>query len=139
MEAGTIANYKTCKTCGQLKPATEFYARRRECKVCTGKRVKQNRCDRLRIDKRGVRYNPDKGRMMKGNTIHFNAAELSDLKRFYANTSNEELAGIFGVSARTVYRRAKELGLRKSDEFMRKAGKENGLLGIIKRRKMLGW
>jgi Zn-dependent peptidase ImmA (M78 family) len=59
---------------------------------------------------------------------------LSELKRYYPTTKNAELADYFGVSQRTINRKAAELGLTKSKQFIADVSKENGYLALIKQR-----
>jgi Zn-dependent peptidase ImmA (M78 family) len=63
---------------------------------------------------------------------------ISDLKRYYPNTSNQELVELFGVSERTIVRKARELGLSKSKEHVSKVNKGKSVLAhIVKKKKSL--
>lgn len=50
--------------------------------------------------------------------IFWNRQMVDLLKQHYANTFNEELAGMLGVSIRTLIRKARELGLNKNKEWL---------------------
>lgn len=54
---------------------------------------------------------------------------VSDLKRFYPVTKNEELADIFMMSAKTIWKKAKELGIEKDKAWLNKIRAENALIG----------
>lgn len=45
---------------------------------------------------------------------------LGDLRRWYATTTNDELAALLGVSRCSVQRKAKQLGLKKDAGWLRK-------------------
>lgn len=49
-------------------------------------------------------------------TIFWSPDMISTIRRYFATTFNDELAGILGVSPRTMLRKARELGLQK-DKF----------------------
>lgn len=53
---------------------------------------------------------------------------LSDLRRFFPTTLNQELAEILGVSPRTLIRKARQLGLQKDPTW---------LIGIWNKRRLL--
>jgi Zn-dependent peptidase ImmA (M78 family) len=59
---------------------------------------------------------------------------LSELKRYYPTTKNAELADYFGVSQRTINRKAAELGLTKNKQFIANVATENGYLALIKQK-----
>lgn len=50
--------------------------------------------------------------------------KLQDLRRWYGDTENKELADILGCAVSTLTQKAGELGLRKNPEWMRKKQKE---------------
>jgi len=56
---------------------------------------------------------------------------LDYLKANYATTLNEELGGCLGVSLRTVIRKARELGLSKDKEWLRKIWDERRMIAHI--------
>lgn len=68
--------------------------------------------------------------------IYWNADMIDYLKRHFARTLNEELAGCLGVSQRTMLRKARELGLRKDREWLRAVYREHGRLASAVSKKM---
>lgn len=60
--------------------------------------------------------------------IFWSRQMLDDMKAMFPTTLNEEMAHIVGVSVRTMIRKARELGLRKDNEW---------LLGIWNERRMV--
>lgn len=69
-----------------------------------------------------VYYDAKTGRMMEhrgySTRIFWSRKMLDDLRRDFPTTLNEELAGYFGVSIKTVIRKARELGLKKDPEWL---------------------
>lgn len=59
---------------------------------------------------------------------------LSFLRRLYPTTKNQELASLFGISLRTLNRKAAELELKKDDEWMKKMSGFNCFLATVKNR-----
>lgn len=51
--------------------------------------------------------------------IFWDSQMIDTLKRDFATTLNEELAGVLGVSIRTMIRKARELGLEKDRQWLR--------------------
>lgn len=74
--------------------------------------------------KDGLYHDPATGRTWEhqgyATRIHWNPAMLTFLRRHYATTFNEELAQCLGVSPRTMIRKARELGLVKDPEWLRR-------------------
>lgn len=70
----------------------------------------------------GVFYSTNKGRLMEhrgySTRIYWNGDMLSLLRREFPTTLNEELAGMLGVSLRTMIRKARELGLTKDPKWL---------------------
>ena len=70
----------------------------------------------------GVFYDPDTRRLYEhrgyGRSIHWSQQMLDDLRRLYPTTLNDELAGILGVSPRTMIRKARELHLEKDPQWL---------------------
>lgn len=50
--------------------------------------------------------------------IFWNADMIATITRYYPTTFNEELAGILGVSLRTMIRKARQLGLTKDKTWL---------------------
>lgn len=69
-----------------------------------------------------VKYSPKKGRLMeidgRARRIYWSGDMLSLLRREFPTTINEELAGMLGVSLRTMIRKARELGLTKDPKWL---------------------
>ena len=57
--------------------------------------------------------------------IFWSPEMISLMKRHYPSTKNEEMAGIVGVSVRTINRKAKELGLQKDPQWIAEIREEN--------------
>lgn len=70
----------------------------------------------------GLYRDQDSGRVWEhkgySKRIYWTGQMLSDLRAFFATTKNEELAGMLGVSPRTVVRKARELGLEKDADWL---------------------
>jgi hypothetical protein len=70
----------------------------------------------------GVFYDPAEGRLMEhhghSKRIYWTKDMVDYLRRHFATTLNEELAGCIGVSQRTMIRKARELGLQKDCEWL---------------------
>ena len=60
------------------------------------------------------------------------------LIKHYKHTRNKDIISKFGISKHSLYKMAKELGLKKSYQFMRKAYRENGMKGRLAA-KAKGW
>lgn len=123
-----------CCICGQDLPEEAFYPsefRRRKvrCKECF--KARKKRLNKL-----------SEGIVRKGNhliirkdgisRIYWSGNMISELRRYYPTTKNSELADYFGVSQRTINRKAAELGLAKSKQFIAKIATDNGYLALVK-------
>ena len=79
-----------------------------------------------------IRYDANKGLLYKtvgrSTSIFWTPNMISILVKQYPCTTNEEIAGILGISPRTVVRKARELGLEKDHEW---------LIGIWNERRMI--
>ena len=118
---------KQCTICGETKPLGDFYMQKRRgqlqprarCKQCE-LRVKRERYRRMHP--LGVTYDLETGkawrRTGRSRRIEWTSQMLSDLRRLFARTKNEELAGILGVGVRTMVCKARELGLEKDGEWL---------------------
>ena len=67
--------------------------------------------------------------------IFWNGNMISELKRYYPNTSNRDMVELLGVSERTIVRKARELGLEKSEEYVSKVNKGKSFLAHMEKRK----
>lgn len=85
---------------------------------------------------------PGYGRLMehRGRSlrIFWSSRMVDDLRRFYPDTLNSELAGMFGVSPRTVVRKARELGLEKDRGWLASVWEERRMLARAASKKR-GW
>ena len=74
------------------------------------------------------------GRLVEQNgyagRLYWGEQKVSDFKRLYPVTRNEDLAIRFGCCKRTVARRAQEMGLRKSEAWMHEMNVKNLHLAI---------
>lgn len=82
--------------------------------------------------KDGLYYDPATGRTWEhkgyATRIFWSPAMLSYLRRHYPGTLNEELAACLGVSQRTLIRKARELGLEKDTEWLRRIWDEHRIM-----------
>lgn len=119
---------KICGQCGKEKPASEYYIHHtgeyegrlfRCCKECERA---QKRAYYRRLHPDGLRYDMTSGRVMRKKdgvvTIGWSGSMLAELRRLFPVTKNEEIAGVLGVSVRTMIRKARELGLKKDDVWL---------------------
>ena len=124
----TLMKEKQCTICGEMKPLGDFYMQKKKrgklqpkarCKQCE-LRVKRERYRRMHP--LGVTYDLETGKAWRrtgmGRRIEWTSQMLSDLRRLFARTKNDELAGILGVGVRTMVRKARELGLEKDGEWL---------------------
>ena len=119
---------RLCSRCKRMLEENAFYhSDKYRCKECHRKQKKAS------YDKYHPQvYRGDDGRLLKRSKGHpyifWNGNMLSDLKRYYPNTKNQELVEILGVSERTLVRKARELGLHKTREYTSRVAKENSIL-----------
>ena len=70
----------------------------------------------------GLTYDKDTGKLWlrngRGRSLVWTSQMLSDMRRLFPTTKNDELAGIMGVGVRTMVRKARELGLEKDGEWL---------------------
>lgn len=137
---------KTCPHCGRKLWLRDFYklkdgSRYSLCRECT-KRYKREQYRKHRKVADGIIFHQKTGRIVehRGLSVRIFWSEnmLSILRRYYPNTKNEEIAGMLGVSPRTVVRKARELHLVKSREFIASMSREHLLLANA-RSKELGY
>lgn len=126
-----------CCICGKDLPEESFYPselkghRKPRCKECH--KARKRRLNKLNegIVQRGNRLIIRKDGISR---IYWSGNMLSELKRYYPTTKNSELADYFGVSQRTINRKAAELGLTKSTQFIADVSKENGYYALVKQK-----
>ena len=54
----------------------------------------------------------------RSTALFWNADMIATITRYYPTTFNEELAGILGISLRTMIRKARQLGLTKDKTWL---------------------
>ena len=133
-EKSTNPRKKVCTKCGRRLWLRDFYAekgrRRSWCKECDKQRSRERYSSSKVQD--GIQFRDATGRIEEHSgtcwRIVWSERMIYELKRYYPNTANEELADLLNVSKSTLYRKAKELGLKKDKEFMRKQACEASLM-----------
>ena len=130
---------KVCTCCGQNKWRSEYYkfpngCCHSACKVCELSKARE------RYAKKRVGAAPGQppkvvmhdGRLMyiSGRTwkLFWTENMLSIMRKHHANTSDQEVAEMLGVSRQAVTKKAKEMGLKKSAEYKSEVAKRNGLI-----------
>lgn len=145
-EKKKILRKKTCTKCGRKLWLRDFYklkngSRYSLCRECT-KLYKREQYRKHRKVTDGIIFHEKTGRIVEHHgfsvRIFWSENMLSILRRYYPDTKNEEIAGMLGVSPRTVVRKARELHLEKSREFTSAMSREHLLLANA-RSKDLGY
>lgn len=117
---------KVCPNCGRKLWSRDFYKDKNGnpvgwCRDCQLK-SKRERYERVFKKPDGLRYDPGTGRTTIKNghsvRIYWTAQMLSDLRRFYPTTTNDELAELLNVSKSTLARKARELKLKKDEAWL---------------------
>ena len=130
---------KICPKCGRELPLTDYYMNNKgkyygRCKECIRQKNREW-YHRTFKKKEGVFYDTNQKRLIsyegRVRRIYWTGDMLSILNRYFANTKNEELADMIGVSLRTLRRKARELNMNKSKNHISKVAKENSLLAKI--------
>lgn len=87
----------------------------------------------------GIYFNPKLGRVVEHHgcsmRIHWSKDMLDYIRRHFATTINEELAGCLGVSPRTMVRKARELGLQKDPAWLAEVCEEHRRMAHMAARK----
>ena len=123
-----------CCICNQDLPEESFYPselkdnRKPRCKECHKNRKRELNKLNDGIVPKGTHLIIRKDGISR---IYWSGNMLSELKRYYPTTKNSELADYFGVSQRTINRKASELGLAKNKNFISEIAKENGIYGKV--------
>ena len=118
---------RQCSVCGEVKPLSESYTYKYKGRKYT--RGFCNACDLRKRRERyrekhpgGLTYDKDTGKLWlrngRGRSLVWTSQMLSDMRRLFPTTKNDELAGIMGVGVRTMVRKARELGLEKDGEWL---------------------
>lgn len=58
-----------------------------------------------------------------GVALYWDSAMLHAIRTYFPNTDNKEVAELCGVSERTLLRKARELGIYKSEEYIKKSNR----------------
>lgn len=142
-EMPEVKRKKVCPRCGRKLWLREFYRMKNGgvscyCKECSRKRVVAYYTKNLK--KAECVFVGENGTLLerrrKHPSIYWSGNMISMMVRHFPNTKNEEMAEMLGVGITTVKHKAKELGLRKSKEFMQRIYRENGYLALSAMRKM---
>lgn len=106
------------------------------CKECVRsekrKKYVKRRPDGVMLDINSDRIVEKKGCSIR---IFWNKQMIDDLKRYFPFMTNDEVAGIIGVSHRTAVRKARELGLEKDKDWLLKKWGENRILANVMAKK----
>ena len=90
--------------------------------------------------KDGIFYNEKMGRIVEHNgystRIFWSTQMLDYLKRHYATTLNDELAGCLGVSRSSLIRKAHELGLKKDAAWLKGINHEHGIMAYVESKRL---
>lgn len=133
----TALMMKKCPHCRRVLPLHDFYTLdgglpSSWCKECirADKREKyrKKRPDGILRDNKTGRIIEKKGCMIR---LFWSKQMIDDIKRYYPYMINEDLAGMLGVSPRTLTRKARELGLNKDNEWLNKKWSDNRLLANV--------
>lgn len=144
-----------CTRCERKLYPRDFYPsrilhRQYICRDCDRKRTREAYVPKHKITREdtGARewapdrvvYDAKQGRLVcitrgqKG--CHWSKQMLDDLRRYFPTTKNSELAGILGVSDRTMARKARELGLVKNREWLLGVWDENKKIAHVVNRRL---
>jgi hypothetical protein len=126
---------KQCTCCQRVLPLSAFNfanTRRRilrgQCKECYNSFQRERAQDLRRADCGELKTGDVKVDLRTGQKLqwyggrwgtYWDGNMLSALRMYYADTEDDELAGICGVSVKVMLAKAKELGLRKDPDFLR--------------------
>lgn len=135
---------KVCPKCKELKSDTMFYRASTGylaayCRECENQR-KRTAYKRSRKLKDGIKIREDGVKVIhKGNStkIYWDGNMLSIMKLHFPDSSNEEMFELLGglVSIRTIRRKAKEMGLEKTPEWLQRANRDNLTLARVEAKK----
>lgn len=130
---------KICPHCGRKLWLSSFYplksgGRASWCSDCQRQQKREwYAANRKKPD--GAHYDPVTDRCYVHNglsrRIMWSKQMLDDLRSMFATTANQELAGILGVSPRTMIRKARELGLEKDGDWLLKQWNDNRILAHV--------
>lgn len=137
--------YKLCPSCKKVLPLEEYYflpSRGKHCSYCKEcSRAQQRAVVKKSKARKGVfRYKDGRLYLFKGHrngarTLYWTNDMLSVLKRYYPMTPDSEIAEMLGLSETAVYKKAKELGMKKSKEYLSSIGKRGAQASIVAMRR----
>ena len=119
---------KRCPGCNRALPLDAYYKNKRTgtgtyCKDCARERQLQYKESKK---KKGVFRSERDGRIRVRDgrsgcpKLFWDGNMISILRRYYPNTNNHEVADMIGVSSYTLTKKARELGIAKDREYLRK-------------------
>lgn len=138
MEKKTIKRRKkVCTCCGQKKWLREFYKTTRGyyhsiCKDCARVKARERYKKKTGVMMHNGRLMYISGRTWK---LYWTGDMLSVLRKHHANTSDKELGEMIGVSKAAVSKKAKELGLVKSEAYKKDVARRVALGARVYRMK----
>ena len=127
-----------CCICNQDLPIEAFYPsefrgnRKPRCKEC--RKARKRKLNKLNegIVMKGRRLVIRENRITR---IYWSPNMLSELKRYFPNSPNKEVAELLGVSESTMIRKARELGLVKEKRYIRENSSTKSLSGVLARQR----
>ncbi len=130
--------HKYCACCHKEKPLSEFYPSKYHnagyasyCKECSREDWKK----RHKPVPKGVFFDDSTGKLIDRRTPYpqpfWSENMLNILRRYYPISPTREVSELVGLSCKSVTKKAKQLGLSKSREYIQKMNAENGILGGI--------
>ena len=128
---------KICPCCGRRLWLREFYTPLSSyCKECE----KEKKRAAYQGKPKGTFVNVNDGRLYThcgySTRLHWSRDMLDYLARHYGTSRNADIAGELGVSPRTMIRKARELGLKKSSGWLRKVWEDNRFLANSQARRL---
>lgn len=128
---------RICPCCGRKLWLCDFYTKRSSyCKDCEKRKKRESyhgRPEGTYLDAKSGRLWTHEGYATR---LHWSRDMLDYLIAHFPTSRNEELASELGVSPRTLIRKAREKGLRKSSSWMRGVWDENRILANVEARRL---
>ena len=129
---------KKCPKCGRELPSNAFGLRangrqlRAYCRECYNMLGRTKYFSPKAKHENGEVFRKEDGKLWEYTgahwRTHWSQRMLSDLRRYYSEMTNMELASMLGVPYGTLNRKARELGLRKSNAYRRRISRQHLLL-----------
>lgn len=147
LKASVRENEKYCPRCKRVLPLSDFYIVKSTgkpvsfCKECSRERSRSYKCKSKAHN--GVFVHKCDGRLRVftgvkgGQKLYWTENMLSVLRRYYPNSPSFEVAEMIGVQRCSLDRKAKELGIKKSPEYIRRCRQKGGIAGGIAMRKKI--